>query len=351
MKIVLATGIYPPDIGGPATYVHEVAREFSAAGHQVTVITYGDESVQHAWRVIAISKLGGVFARWRRYAKVLKEVGSDADAIYVFTSVSAGVPFILSGLKKPRSFLRLGGEFFWERYTDAGGRKSLRDWYASRLGFWRILNSMFMEAILRKFNAIIYSTEFQRDIHSKVYGKISSVVVHNAHPVKEIAPHEVHSPMKLLYVGRFVRFKNLSSLISAVAESENMTLTIVGEGPIEVELESQVIELEAEDKITFEPPAFGEVKAKLFLEHDLLVLPSVTEISPNVALEAASEGLPVLLTEETGLTGIPGILTRKLTDELQIAAALEECRTNLPPFSHAEPRSYKEVASDLLALL
>ena len=41
MKIVLATGIYPPDIGGPATYVSCLASEFSRLGMEVIVVTYG----------------------------------------------------------------------------------------------------------------------------------------------------------------------------------------------------------------------------------------------------------------------------------------------------------------------
>lgn len=40
MKIVLATGIYPPDIGGPATYAYHLAKEFTDRQHQVTVVTY-----------------------------------------------------------------------------------------------------------------------------------------------------------------------------------------------------------------------------------------------------------------------------------------------------------------------
>ncbi len=40
MKIVLATGIYPPDIGGPATYSSALAEQLHAKGHDVTVIAY-----------------------------------------------------------------------------------------------------------------------------------------------------------------------------------------------------------------------------------------------------------------------------------------------------------------------
>ena len=42
MKIVIAAGIYPPDIGGPATYSQTIAREFSRRGIGVAVVCYSD---------------------------------------------------------------------------------------------------------------------------------------------------------------------------------------------------------------------------------------------------------------------------------------------------------------------
>ena len=41
MKIVIATGIYPPDIGGPAQYAKELHDTFLVQNHQVKVIKFG----------------------------------------------------------------------------------------------------------------------------------------------------------------------------------------------------------------------------------------------------------------------------------------------------------------------
>ncbi|MBU2219306.1 hypothetical protein KKG15_02345, partial [Patescibacteria group bacterium] len=43
MRILIATGIYPPDIGGPATYAKNLADEFLRRGCGVKVITYSIE--------------------------------------------------------------------------------------------------------------------------------------------------------------------------------------------------------------------------------------------------------------------------------------------------------------------
>ena len=42
MRIVFLTGIWPPDVGGPATHGPEFARFLVERGHDVTVITMGD---------------------------------------------------------------------------------------------------------------------------------------------------------------------------------------------------------------------------------------------------------------------------------------------------------------------
>src|SRR3989344_3051483 len=43
MKILIATGIYPPDIGGPAQYTKGVEEAWRAQGHTVQVLSFGIE--------------------------------------------------------------------------------------------------------------------------------------------------------------------------------------------------------------------------------------------------------------------------------------------------------------------
>lgn len=355
MRIILATGIYPPDIGGPATYVAALGEALKKKGHEVTVVTYGAASgkwvVKGDW-ILRVSKEGGMWSRWKRYARALREVGHDADAVIVFTSVSAGLPLIMSRLKKPKKILRLGGDFFWERYTDAGGTKSLRSWYKSWRGFWKFMNTVFMEAILRSFDTIVYSTAFQKQIHDEAYRTLPGVVLTNARPAAQSKTHTPHKPFKLLFMGRFVRFKNIHSLIGAMTQLSDATLTIVGEGSIKQELVKQVESLGLQNRVALQPPVFGQEKSAVFESHDLLVLPSVTEISPNVALEAASEGLPVLLTQETGIAPCSVISLSSLRSPDDIAAAIRERISKYRSVPcDAKTRTYDDVAADFLKLL
>ena len=325
MKIVLATGIYPPEIGGPATYVHALAEDLSKKNVNVTVITFGVPDQAENWQVINISKLLPIL-RWISYALAFRTHGKDADAVIAFSSVSAGVPLFLARLKKPKKILRLGGDFFWERYTDRGGMKSLREWYTSKPRVQWI-----MQNILSTFNHIIFSTRFQEEIYEKCYSPLPShSVIENALPKKTPRLHYKHNPFRLLFMGRFVGFKNLQVLLESMRMLPNTVLTLVGSGPIEHTLEKMVSRLEIGDRVTFAAPVHGQAKEFLFENHDLLIIPSITEISPNVALEARAAGLPVLLTKETGLSEglIHGMAIRDLSTPEKIYESIKDIQQN-----------------------
>lgn len=341
MKIVLATGIYPPEIGGPATYCRALAEEFSKKGWNAVVVTYGgmDQSNNGSmdqWRVIRTPRSLPII-RWFRYARALKKHGSDADAVIAFSSISAGVPLWIAHLRKPKKILRLGGDFFWERYTDRGGMKGLRAWYESKTTAQQAANWI-MQQILRTFDHIVFSTEFQKKIYEDHYWGLESVsVIENALPSGTPKRHERHEPFRLLFMGRFVGFKNLPMLIKAIWGLPNTSLTFVGDGP----MRSQLIAHSSQLPMTFLPPAHGAEKERIFADHDLLILPSLTEISPNVALEARTAGLPVLLTKETGLSGelMQGMMVHDISTTEKIKKTISDAMNRYDKISHSAHES------------
>ena len=383
-RVVLATGIYPPDIGGPATYARELARELIENGVAVTVVTYARRNCElriancekqignsdDKWLIIRVPFAGGPLLRWWRYARALKNYGSDADIIYAFSSVSCGIPLWLAGLRKPKKILRLGGDFLWERYTDLGGEKSLREFHEN--SFWFLVFSFWMKRLLNTFDYIVFSTRFQEEIYEKHYKRLPRhSVIENAAPSPNPLPlrgaraSKPHDPFRLLWMGRMVGFKNLPALIEAISDQRlatSVSMTLVGDGPLYSKLKAQSSKPRAQSSklgvsITFHPPVHGDEKQKIFSEHDLLILPSLTEISPNVALEARAAGLPVLLTEETGLSEVlsQGIVLRSMRTAKEIASAIEGVMKNYSTIASgvSEPppdRSWERVTEEHLQL-
>ncbi|HRH93954.1 MAG TPA: glycosyltransferase family 4 protein [Candidatus Peribacteria bacterium] len=372
MKIVLATGIYPPDIGGPATYVRELARELTEQKHEVTVLTYQTIFVDHspppAWKIIRVPRGGGMFFAWRNYSKALKQYANDADCVVCFSSVSCGVPLWMSGITKPKTMLRLGGDFFWERYTAVGGGLGLQAWYTNgkpesfgdrvNLFITRFMNGLVMGRLLNRFDHVVYSTQYQLDIHKNHYKKLpDTLVLQNALPGGSPMLHAMHSPLKLLFLGRFVRFKNVIALLHALRDFPDATLTMTGEGPERLRLKQEAEASGLSQRVTFLRPVLSEDKQRLFADHDLLVLPSITEISPNVALEARGSGLPVLLTQQTGLSGelTKGMVKAPLHTAADIARAIASVKTNYADIAReaASPplqRPWSAVAQEWVAL-
>ncbi|PIR48367.1 hypothetical protein COU80_05350 [Candidatus Peregrinibacteria bacterium CG10_big_fil_rev_8_21_14_0_10_55_24] len=342
MKILLATGIYPPDIGGPATYVRNLAEGLVREGVQVTVVTYAQEPGDRsqgsgAWDIVHVRK-GMPILRWVQFARALKKHGKDADVVYAFSSVSCGVPLLFARLKKPKKVLRLGGDFLWERFTDRGGMLSLRAYYTQHPRLRR-----FMQRLLKSFDHLVFSTRFQQELYKEHYtGLPRNSVIENALPNAVPEHHQVHQPLRLLFLGRLVRFKNLELLLQAMVRLPLVRLTIVGSGPEGKRLQSLSEELHIESRVFFVAPTHGQEKTQIFTGHDLLVLPSLTEISPHTALEARAAGLPVLLTQETGLSEAlrSGMVCADLSGVEQIVAAVANVRS-----------SYQAIAQECVASL
>jgi glycosyltransferase involved in cell wall biosynthesis len=354
MRVVLATGIYPPEIGGPATYVRELSRALRSKGIEVRIVAYGHSAPGDAEDgVTRVSRDGGPVARYVRYARALRERAEGCDVVEAFSSVSAGVPLWLAHLKGPRKILRLGGDFLWERATDAGETKGLREWYGRRPRFMTLMNGL-----LRTFDTLVFSTHFQEDIFRRAYANLPhTVVIENVSPPGTPVLHALHDPPRLLSLGRFVAFKNLPALVEAMALLPRATLTFVGSGPVEPRLRERASAPDVDGRVTFLPPAHGPEKDALLRDHDLLVVPSTTDISPNAALEARAAGLPVLLTEETGLgrESLEGMVTAPLRTPETIAEAVEDCLAKYPALAEraAQPlpaRDWRTQADEHLAL-
>ena len=98
----------------------------------------------------------------------------------------------------------------------------------------------------------------------------------------------------LLYAGSLSSRKNTNALLDAVLSSNDLSLMICGDGPERIAM-SQKVELRSPENQVFFAGHVNNVKS--FLNQcDMLVLPSHAEGLPLVVLEAASLGIPSLMS-------------------------------------------------------
>lgn len=272
MKVLIATGIYPPQIGGPAYYAQELKHSLEKQGNTVRVATYGIErklpiGIRHiVYLVRAFFSLSGV------------------ECIIALDTLSTGVPTVFAArLTRKKIIVRTGGDFLWESYVERTGEKiPLSEFYATQRNFSLKEKIIFKltKYLLQNASAIIFSTEWQRDIFEKGYGfldKKRSYIVENFYGKRS----ERTAPAKknFLWAGRRITLKNVETLEKAfeLAQKQNSDITL--------ELLTNISHNALMEKVK---TCYA------------IVVPSVSDISPNLILEGIMFGKPFILTRHTG---------------------------------------------------
>lgn len=292
MKIILAAPIYPPDIGGPATFAQNIRQGLGGRGIDVGVVSYA-----------GLKKIPQPLRMFFYFAKLLR-MSLMADIIYALNVVSCGIPaYAYSKIAGKKFFIRIGGDFLWERAMEQGrSRQTLREYYENPAKtLWERIAVFVIKQVLSGADKIIFTSDFQRQIYVKHYGfEISkTVVIKNPFPAAEEVGALPREGYQILYAGRLLKLKNLELLIKEFHDilsktDKHLTLKIVGEGPEKEKLLRY-------NKVTFAEPMTHRELMKEISKSYMCVLPSLTEITPNFALECLALGKPILLTKENGL--------------------------------------------------
>lgn len=119
----------------------------------------------------------------------------------------------------------------------------------------------------------------------------------------------LNSPLRLIFTGRLVAFKNVSCALKALAKALALgvkaEMVIVGDGPERRRLETLVINLGITEAVNFiGAVSHGKVIEEL-LKSDIYFFPSLREGGVWSLMEAMSVGLPVICANTSGM----GIIT------------------------------------------
>lgn len=306
MKIVIASGTYPDEIGGMATFVKNFAERLQAAGHEVNVIAYAanDAKIKNGFTVKLISRMGGRAARYFRYFLAVMKTSKTADFIFIQDLVSSGLPATCAAIvNRKKTIIRLGGDFLWEQMVERGAcRQSLVKYYASPKSWMEKMYLAVYRFVLNRSRAVIFNTRLQAELFSGRFDLRGKLVKAIGNPLPSVQKSEPVSGEDLVYIGRFLKLKNLGALIKSYRSlSPDKKLYLIGEGPELQNLQSQISESGLEGRVIIQASLpRREVFARLKKSY-LLIVPSYTELSPNIVLEALSVGAPVLITSENGL--------------------------------------------------
>jgi glycosyltransferase involved in cell wall biosynthesis len=322
MKILITSGIFPPDIGGPASYVPKIAKELSNKGHKVNVICLSEKKYDDSkfnFNVIRIDR--EIFFPLRVFKTIFKIYSSakKADLIFANTLIfESSIAALLSG--KPIVH-KIVGDYAWERARNKNWFNGTIDEYqTSKKNFKLKFLDFYFKYFLRFSKVIITPSYYLKNIVLGWDKSLDVKTIYNAieFPSKYVKENN-DSFSKLITVSRLVSWKRIDEIILAIKDLEGYTLDIIGEGPEEHFLKDLVKKHHLENRITFLGHLDKENVFKRMAQSDVFILNSSYEGLPHVIVEAMSAKLPVICADVGGCSEIvihkeTGFLTEAITD-------------------------------------
>jgi len=317
MKILISTPIFPPEIGGPATYTMEVAQRLQERGHEIRIVAFTDVKPQvENLEVIPVRvryPILGTFLRQTRVFFTLLSSVKSMDLIYLQDPVVVGVASLLVGklVRKPL-VLKFVGDSIWEKeYSLRRTDKNLDEFSGSSQKNLKLkLQISLLKFVFNHMSRIIVPSFYLRDILIKHYGVKPDriAVVHNSVDARAIerptGSHKQRNNKQIISIGRMVRHKRIDGIITTLKELckkfPGTSLALVGDGPERKPLERLAENLGVTQSVRFYGSIEHERTLELLSESDVFMLNSIYEGLPHTVIEAMNCSVPVVATNIRG---------------------------------------------------
>lgn len=304
MRILIATPLYPPEIGGPATYARVLEEHLPGLGIDVDVLPFS--AVRHLPKGIShIAYFWHVFRR-----------GRAADAVYALDPISVGLPAALAAKLARRKFLvRIPGDYAWEQGMQRFGVTDLLDTFVKKDEeyhlFVRALKRLEAWVARQAVQVVVPSEYLKKIVHQWGIPKRAITVIYTSTEVPETLGNKrtIRGLLKfngklIISVGRLVPWKGFGTLIELMPEVvkayPNAKLFIVGSGPLERELEEKIDELGMAEHVVMAGPVEHDVLERYLGVADVFVLNTAYEGLSHLILETLGVGTPVITTRVGG---------------------------------------------------
>lgn len=310
MRLLIVTGIFPPDIGGPATYVPAIAEGLAAKNHQIAVLTWSAQSVNSSVSY-PVYRIRRQSPKLLRAAETLWKIllhGRGCDLIYaqglwIETALASQL------LRKPW-VAKVVGDWAWEKarnlgYTQDGLEAFQQKNYGLRIAILRRLRTW----ALFQANRWIVPSQYLKNLlvpwgipEAKIH------VIPNAVSPEPLTPHNGSNPNgkrhQIITAGRLVPWKGFHEIIEVISELPDCDLLIAGKGPEEASLKRLAIFKNVVDRVHFAGPLRKQDLLQQLSRSTAFVLNSRYEGFPHVLLEALGVGVPVLCANTGGVSEI-----------------------------------------------
>ena len=314
MKILIATGLYPPEIGGPATYAKILETQLPLKGIEVSVVPF------------ALVRGYPKIIRHALYAYKVWQESKTADIVYALDPISVGIPALLIATLRRKPFLlRLGGDYAWEQGRGRFGITKTLDEYLTKKAKRPLMVSLL--ATLQTFVAkraryVIAPSEYLKSViatwgvaQEKIIVVYSAVSPSHTKTTKnEIRIQHSFRYPTIISAGRLVPWKGFEALVDVVAALKekypDILLVIAGDGEEQEKLNAKINAGGLEHHVRLVGRLSKEVLCDTIKAADIFVLNTAYEGLSHQLIEVMDIGTPIITTPAGGN---PELITDKVT--------------------------------------
>jgi glycosyltransferase involved in cell wall biosynthesis len=358
-NILIITGVYPPEIGGPATYTMLMERELPKYGIRVKVLPFN-----------VVKKYPKIIRHVIFLIKIL-QLGRSTDLLYAQDPVSVGFPSLCAAKILRKLFLiRIPGDYAWERAASYFGLKDdIETFQKKKYAFKIELLKMVERYVARSADMVITPSDYFKKLVQNWNPKIKNVhTIHNGVDVETIPNNNGgFEKMTIISAGRLIKLKGFDFLVGMMKNLPGWKLKIVGDGPERENLDRLIGENNLADRVKL----LGNLSRRDLIyqvqKSEVFVLNSISESFSFQVVEAMAAGTPVIATGVGGIIeiikdGEDGLLfypndresllsaLAKIHDSGIRESLLRKAKTKTKQFSiqHATERTLK-IINELLA--
>jgi len=321
-KVLIASGIYPPDFRGPATMLEALPAALREKGWLVKIITYSDiKGTRREKELEGVRRILRRRPAWLSrfiYFWRLWEMSAWADIVYVTDVYSVG--YFVHWLKKlvgKKYVVRFAGDSAWETAAAHGWTDDYIVDFQKKTYGRRIEKLKKRRArILLAADKIIAVSHFMAELAALIGVQTDRIkVIYNAvdfdgepqidfQAVENIKNQYGGSAKIIVSAGQLVRWKGMDGVIKILPALQSrigqVNLLILGAGQELSNLEKLVLELGLHNSVHF----LGKIKRSRIMNYfasaDLFILNTNYEGLSHTLLEVMEAGVSILTTTAGG---------------------------------------------------
>ena len=301
MKVLIVSGIWPPDVGGPASHAPEVAGWLRERGHDVEVVVTADAPPsQDEYPVHWVSRALPPGVRHAASLRAIVRNARQADVIYstgMFGRSSLG-----AFLARTPVVLKLTADPAFERARRRGFVDGeVGDFQVGGGGHRAAVLRAARNKAVRRAAHLVCPSGFMRDLVLSwgVPPERVTLLPNPAPRVSDVGTFEVGERPVLAFAGRLTAQKDLGRALDAMRELTDARLLIAGDGPERARLEAA-----AGERVEFLGPLPRAAVLGLLRAADASILTSAWENFPHGVVESLAVGTPVIATRTGGVAEV-----------------------------------------------